>query len=256
MTHPIRSKHSLRALLWIAVTVFVPVATAQSDSHALPDAPRAHIAAPAAPVELTVLEDTPVHVITDEAITTRHAETGKLLSFTVSEDVVVNDVVAIPVGAQVHGVVVSTKKSGVLSGSPELTLKLVSLDLGGRTYPIYSYQFKMTGMTKTKPTETKAVRGAAIGALVGAATVNEKGGVTASSRAASMGAGAVVGAGVGTVISAVSPGPGIVVPAEAQVDFSLASPITLPQVSAAEVARLAQGMRHGGPVLYVRGEAP
>ncbi|HVZ84791.1 MAG TPA: hypothetical protein VG893_14040 [Terracidiphilus sp.] len=257
MMHPIRWRHVLRASPWIAVAVFVSASAAQSDSSALPEAPRAHVVSPAAPAEHTVLEDTLIRVITDEAITTRHAETGEPLSFTVSDDVVVDGAVAIPRGALVHGVVVRSKKSGRLTGSPELTLKLVSLDLGGRTYPLYTYLFKMTGMSKTRPTETKTVRGAAIGAVVGAAAVSEKNGeVTASSRTASMAAGAVVGAGVGAVVSAVSPGPGIVVPAEAQVDFYLASPITVAQVSAGEAARLAQGLHHGGPALYVRGETP
>lgn len=258
MTNPIHRKHLLHASPWIAVAVFASIAAAQADNAAaLPDAPSAHmIAAPTAPAQFTVLEDTLIRVMTSEAITTRHAETGEQLSFMVNEDVLVDGAVAIPRGAMVHGVVVRSKKSGVLNGSPELTLKLVSLDLGGRTYPLYTYQFKMTGASKTRPTETKAIRGAAIGAVVGAATVAEKGGVTAASRAASMATGAVVGAGVGTAVSAVSHGPAVVIPSEAQIDFYLASPITVAQVSAAEAARLAQGLHQGGPVLYVRGETP
>jgi hypothetical protein len=174
--------------------------------------------------------------------------------------VIAGNVLAIPRGATVHGKVIKSKKTGMLTGSPELTLKLVSLNLGGRSYPLDSYLFKVKGTSKTGPTETKALRGAAVGAIVGSITsgVSSKGAVTTddSGRVASMAAGAAVGAGVGTMISAATPGPGIWIPSESQVDFYLASPVTVTPVSAKEAARLAQGLRPGGPSLYVRGDTP
>jgi hypothetical protein len=198
--------------------------------------------------------------MTNEPINSKRAERGAPVLFTVSEDVLVGDVLAIPRGATVHGVVIKSKKAGVLTGSPELTLKLVALVLGGRTYPLDSYQFKVRGTSKTGPTETKAIRGAYVGAIVGAATgsVSGKGGVSddATGRVASTAAGAAVGAGVGTLVSAATPGPGIWFPSEAQVDFYLAVPVTITPVSAKEAARLARGFHPGGPTLYVRGDTP
>jgi hypothetical protein len=82
--------------------------------------------------------------------------------FTLSEDVVVDNVLIIPRGATVHGTAVQSKKAGTLTGSPDLILKLVSLDLGGRSHPLYSYQFKVEGTSKTKPTETKVKGGALV----------------------------------------------------------------------------------------------
>lgn len=216
-------------------------------------------AAPAktdASAPITILEDTPLRVMTNSAITTRNVEDGSQLTFTVSEDVVVDNVLAIPRGAAIRGQVIKSKKSGTLTGSPELILKLDALFLDGRTYPLYTYQFKVTGESKTRPTEQKALRGAAIGAIVGGAAVAEKGGVSDSVRAANMTAGAAIGAGVGTLVSAASAGPGIRLPAESEIEFELASPITIAPVSAKEAARLAQGLHQGGPVLYVRGETP
>jgi hypothetical protein len=209
---------------------------------------------------LTVLEDTLIRVQTFEPINSKRVKDGAPVLFSVSEDVVVGDVVAIPRGATVQGVVIKSKKAGVLTGSPELTLKLVSLDLGGRSYPLETYQFKVTGTSKTGPTETKAIRGAYVGAIAGSFTsgVSAKGAATTgnSGRAASMAAGAAVGAGVGTAVSAATPGPGIWIPSEAQVDFYLAAPIAVTPVSAKEAARLSQGLHPGGPTLYVRGETP
>jgi hypothetical protein len=105
--------------------------------------------------------------------------------------------------------------------------------------------FKVEGTSKTKPTETKVKGGALIGALVrGAFSGSAKGETTA------------VGAGVGTMVSAATPGPSVAIPAESQIDFYLASPISVVPVSGKEAARLVQEYRRGGPVLYVRGDTP
>jgi hypothetical protein len=210
------------------------------------------------PTAVTVLEDTLIRVLTNVSIDSRVAKHGTAVGFTVSEDVLVGDVLVIPRGSTVHGVVIKSKNAGVLTGSNELTFKLVSLDLSGRSYPLYTYQFKVQGTSKTGPTETKAVRGAYVGALVGAATgsVSAKGESSDVGRVASMTAGAAVGAGVGTIVSAATPGPGIRIPAEAQVDFYLASPISLPRANAEEAGRLAKRLHPGGPSLYVRGDGP
>jgi hypothetical protein len=253
------------ALAWSVVVVLSGVAAlAQEPNAALaPAASGARNAPPATsapPALVTVLEDTLIRVRTIEPINSKRARHGMPLLFTVSEDVVVGDVLAIPRGATVHGTLIRSKKAGVLTGNPELTLELVSLDLGGRSYLLYTYQFKVKGTSKTKPTETKALRGAEVGTIVGSFTsgVSSKGAVTTddSGRVASMAAGAAVGAGVGTLVSAATPGPGIWIPSESQVDFYLAAPVTIKPVSAKEAARLAQGLHPGGPTLYVRGDTP
>jgi len=239
--------------MWFSLGCLAALAQSSSSAAVAPqptqDAPvqAPSLAKVTPPAPVTVLEDTPLRLLTSEPINSKRAEEGTSLLFTLSEDVMVGDVLAIPRCATVRGVVVKSKKAGVLTGSPTLTLKLVSLTLGGRSYPLDSYQYKVTGTSKTKPTETKALRGAAVGAVAGA---------TLGGRAANMTAGAVVGAGVGTLVSAATPGPGIWIPSESQIDFNLAAPVTVMPVSAKEAARLAQGLHAGGPVLYVRGETP
>jgi len=231
-------------------------AAAQESSSSTPSG---SVASPAdalpADGPVTILEDTPLRVLTNEAIDVRSAA-GMPLSFIVGEDVIVGNVLAIPRGAAIRGEIFKSKKSGALTGSPELTLKLTALQLGGRTYPLYTYLFKITGTSKARPTETKALRGAAIGAVAGGAMVAQKSGVTDTARAVNATAGAAVGAGIGTLVSAASSGPGLRIPAESEIEFQLASPITVAPVSDKEAARLAQGLHPGGPVLYVRGETP
>jgi hypothetical protein len=210
---------------------------------------------------ITILEDTLLRVWTVDPVDSKHAKHGTPVLFTVSEDVMVDDALAIPRGATVHGIVTQSKKAGRLTGSADLTLELVSLDLGGRNYPLYTYAFKVTGMSKTKPTETKVLRGAGAGAIVGSIVngVSTKNGVIttdANSRAASMAVGAGLGAGVGTAVAAATPGPRIWIPSESQLDFYLASPVAVTPLSAKDAAKLGEGLFSGGPVLYVRGETP
>jgi hypothetical protein len=203
---------------------------------------------------ITILEDTLIRVQTIEPVNSKRVKEGSPVLFMVNEGVLVGDVLAIPRGAMVRGRVIESKKAGRLTGSPELSLQLTSLELGGRSYPLDSYQFKVTGASKTRPTENKVIRGTYVGALAGAFS-NPRMGGTAAGRAASVGTDATIGAGVGTLVAAVTPGPGIWIPSEAEVDFYLAAPVTVTPVSAKEAARLAQGLHSGGPNLYLRGDA-
>jgi hypothetical protein len=207
--------------------------------------------------QVTVLENTMLRVRTTAPISSRGTRAGEPLLFTVDEDVVVDGFLIVPRGAAVHGSVVESKKAGTLSGSPDLILKLDSLDLGGRSYPLYTYEFKAVGTSKMQPTEKEIKTGAVIGAIAGAAlSGSAKGETTAAGKLAGAGTGAALGAGVGTAIAAVTPGPVMAIPAESQLDFYLASPISVVPVSQREASRLAQGLHAGGPVLYIRGETP
>jgi hypothetical protein len=237
-----------------------PEAASSSSSSSSPPAPlywsEAH-----PDVQVTVLENTRLSVITNAPIRTARIHEGEPLVFTLEEDVLVDDLLVIPRGATLHGAVVQVRKAGKLTGSPELILKLVSLDLEGRSYPLYCYEFMVEGASKTPPTESKIKTGSKAGAVIGAvvgATHNESvnGTPSVAGTLAGMGAGAGVGAGVGTVVAAASPGPVIDIPAESQIDFYLASPISVVPVSRREAARLSEGLYSGGPVLYVRGVTP
>lgn len=205
---------------------------------------------------VTVLEDTDLDLEVITTINSYKVKDGDPVLFMVNQDIVVDGVLAIPRGATVHGVVVHYKRSGALTGTPDLTLQLVSLDLGGRSYPLYSHPLRVKGLSKTRPTEKKIETGAAVGAIVGGINASTKTGVAVSSTHTGSLAGAAVGAGVGTAVAALSPSPEILIPSESEIEFTLASPIAVVPVSPAEAERLARGLTPGGPILYVRGENP
>jgi hypothetical protein len=173
----------------------------------------------------------------------------------VTRDVVVDGVLVIPCGSRVYGNVVSAKQAGRLTGASTLALELTELDLDGKTYPLYTPPFKVVGQSKTRPTLNKAATGAVVGTLamdVRSQTVD--GTVQKGARLRADGVAAGLGAGVGTAIAASSPPSIALIPSESQMEFTLASPIAVFPVDQRTASRLAQGMRHGGPVLYVRGE--
>ena len=193
---------------------------------------------------VTLPEGTLIQVRTNEPVASKRAVEGTPVEFTVIHDVTLGGVLAIPRGATVHGVVEEVKQShsGQLGGSSELALRLTSLDLGGRNYPLASDLFRVKGPSKTGRTVGSAVGGALIGAIIGGAAGGGGGAAI----------GAVAGGTVGTAASAAAPGPGVWIPAEALVSFHLAQPVTVAPVSPEEADRLAQGLYQGGPRLYQR----
>jgi len=207
-----------------------------------PPAPRYD--APKGPV--TIPQGTLLQLRTSEAVSSKRAKDGEPVQFTVIQDVAYGNVLAIPRGAVVHGVISEVKKAGDLGGSPELALKLTSLDLGGQSYPLDSDQFKVKGPSKTGRTVGNAVGGGILGTIIGCAV----------GRGVGCAVGAGAGVAAGTAASAATPGPNAWIPAEALVTFHLKTPVTVNPVSAQEAARLSQGLFQGGPSLYRRGYYP
>jgi hypothetical protein len=196
--------------------------------------------APKGPVTIPV--GTLLQLRTSEPVGTKSAKDGTPVQFMVIHDVAIGGVLAIPRGATVHGVVTESKKAGDLGGSAELSLKLTSLDLGDKSYPLDTDLFKVKGPNKGYETAHNVFSGALLGAIIG--------GIADRGTGAAIGAAA--GAGAGGVATAATPGPNVWIPAEALVDFHLKTALTLQPVNGQEAARLAQGLYPGGPTLYRR----
>jgi hypothetical protein len=180
---------------------------------------------------------------TNDSIDSKRAKEGTALDFTVIRDVTVNGWLAIPRGATVHGVITASKSAGELKGSPELALRLTSLDLGGKNYPLDTDEFRVKGPGKGGYTAGNIIGGSVLGAIIGGAAGGGGGAAI----------GAVAGGTLGTAASAATPGPRAWIPAEALVTFHLNTQLTVDPVSQDEANRLAQGLYPGGPALYRRG---
>ena len=220
---------------------------------------------------VTVLENTPLQVMNDMPISSRTTKVGARVSFTVTRDVVVDGILVIPCGATVLGKVVSAKQAGRLVGASNLTLELTALNLDGKSYRLYTTPFKVVGQNKTRPTVEKMTIGAAVGGVAAKATVPTNmsetilsaGGppqtvhdaISPADQAKGIALAAGMGAGVGAAIAASSPPSIARIPAESEMEFTLASPIAVYPVNQQAARKLARGMYRGGPVLYVRGES-
>jgi len=206
--------------------------------YAPPPSPRYSV--PGGPI--TLASGTVLQLRTTDALDSKRAREGTPLDFTVIRDVTVNGWLAIPRGATVHGIVTESKSAGQLKGSPELALRLTSLDMGGNSYPLDSDEFRVRGPGKGARTAGNVIGGTVLGAIIGGAAGGGGGAAI----------GAVAGGTVGTAASAASSGPRAWIPAEALVTFHLNTPLTVDPVSQEEANRLAQALNPGGPTLYRR----
>lgn len=194
---------------------------------------------------VTIPPGTLLYLRTSEGVESKHAKDGEPVQMTVIQDVTVGGVLAIPRGATVHGVISDSKNvgSGSFTGSSTLALQLVSLDLGGRNYPLQSDEFRVKSPGKGGQTASNVVGAGIIGTIIGCAV----------GRGAGCAIGAGAGVAAGTAASAATPGPRAWIPAEALVKFHTTAPVTVDPVNPQEAARLAEGLYSGGPNLYRRG---
>jgi len=199
-------------------------------------------------VPVTIVQGALLKVRTSETLDSKKAKVGTPVEFTVVRDVYAGGVVAIPRGATIHGEVTEVKQAGAVGGSPELALKLDSLDMAGTSYPLAVDPYQVKGPNKAGRTFGNAFGGALLGAVIGGAVGGGSG--------AAIGAGA--GAVGGTAATAATPGPRVWIPAEAMMDFHLNAALTVTPVTRAEAQRLAGNAPPPSqrPTLYRRGYYP
>jgi hypothetical protein len=129
----------------------------------------------------------------------------------------VNDEEAIPKGATVRGVIVDAKKQGAVKGEANLAIRLRTITVRGKDYPISTSTYAQTEKGKGKRSAIMTGGGAAAGALIG--------GLAGGGKGAAIGAG--VGGGGGLAASAGTGGQNVVFPAETKITFKLSKAITV-----------------------------
>lgn len=186
---------------------------------------------PSGPV--AVPAGTLLQIRTVEPLDSAHLQPGQAFDATVARDVWQGNVLAIPRGATVMGVVVEANQpQGKLGGKPHMDLQITSLNLGGQTYRLDTNVWSSVGPNKAGYTASNTATGGLLGAIIGGII--------------GRGAGAAVGAGVGAMAglgaSSATKGPHIYIPSEAVLNFHLNRPVTVQPVSWEEARRMAENV--------------
>jgi len=155
---------------------------------------------------------------------------GEIFHASLDSPLVVDNEVVVPRGADIYVRLVSASSAGRMKGKSELHLELVKAEFQGRSYPLVSGTYSLTGSSRGKNTAAKVGGGAALGAIIGAIAGGGKG----------AGIGAGVGAAGGAIYQGATKGKQVKIPAETKLDFQLEQPVTvtvMPRPSNSAVAQ-------------------
>jgi hypothetical protein len=146
---------------------------------------------------------------------------GEIFHASLESPLVVDNDVVVPRGADIYVRLVSASSAGRMRGKSELHLELVKMEFQGRSYPLVSNTYSITGTSRGKNTAAKVGGGAAFGAIIGAIAGGGKG----------AGIGAGVGAAGGAIYQGATKGKQVKIPAETRLDFQLDQPVTVTVMS-------------------------
>ena len=173
---------------------------------------------PAPPI---VPRETAIHVTLNHALSSEQNKPGDHFEATISEPVVVANKIVIPQGTQVEGLVIDVHHSGRLRGRARLRLALDTVAVNGMNYQIRTDSSTRVGGNHKMRNIGFIGGGAGGGLLVGALAGGAKGALI----------GGPVGAGAGTAVAFLTGKKDIRLPAETELTFRLAEPVTINEKS-------------------------
>ncbi len=208
----------------ITTTVTPKAVAANGGAAAAGDAAGGQAATPQAtpvpppPPEIHVTAGTSLAIRIDQRISVKETEPGTQFTGEVVEPV--NDDggnAVIPKGSRVRGVVDDSKKRGNFKGASDLALRLTTLTLNGKEYPLETREFREAKKGKGKRSAGFIGGGAGLGLLLG--------GIAGGGRGAAIGG--LAGAGAGTAGAGLTGNRDLVIPAESIVHFKLADELVI-----------------------------
>ncbi len=174
-------------------------------------------APPPQPKQVVIPASTTVTVRMIDGVDSSVNRAGEIFHASLDAPIVVDDQVIIPKGADVYVRLTNASSAGHVAGKSELHMELIKIEYQGRSYPLVSSTYSLTGSSRGKNTAEKVGGGAVLGAIIGALAGGGKG--------AAIGAG--VGAGAGGVYQGATKGKQVRIPSETKLDFQLEQPATV-----------------------------
>ena len=167
---------------------------------------------------VTIPVGTRIAVRTIDGIDSEKNHVGDKFQASLEEPLIVNGNVVAAKGADVYGRLAESKESGTFAGKSQLRLELTGIVMNGRTVPIVTGEYELTGKSKGASTAKRTVGGAAVGSLIGALAGGGKGAAV----------GAAVGGGVGAGSEVITKGDQVKIPSETLLDFTLQQEVSVP----------------------------
>jgi hypothetical protein len=167
-------------------------------------------AAPAARQSVVIPAGTLLRVRTIDPIDVDAAQAGMKFRGSLDDPVMSGGSVAVSRGAAVVLTAAKVEQGGKFKGSDLIQLKVTSITVGQKAYPVVTSLSETKSAGEGKKTTRKVLGGAGLGALIGGIAGGGKG----------AGIGVLAGAAGGTIISATGQ-PHLKVPPETRLDFQL-----------------------------------
>jgi hypothetical protein len=192
--------------------------TALQPQSSLPDDPKPKAHAEMKPANVTIPAGTRISVRTIDAIDSSRNLPGDRFQASLAEPLMLDGDVVVEKDTLVFGRLTQSKESGTFSGRSQLRLELTGIVVQGKTVPVLTGDYEVTGKSRGASTAKRTVGGAALGAIIGA--------VADGGQGAAIGAG--VGAGAGAGSETITRGDQVKVPSETLIDFTLQEGVSIP----------------------------
>lgn len=140
------------------------------------------------------------------------AKAGSKFPASIDDPIMIDGVVVVPRGSEAMLVAAKVQQGGKMKGSDLISLKVNTIVVRGRAYPVVTTLSETKSKGEGKKTAGKVVGGAGLGAIIG--------GIAGGGTGAAIGA--LVGGAGGTIVAA-SGQPHLKVPAETRLEFQLAA---------------------------------
>jgi hypothetical protein len=168
---------------------------------------------------VTIPAGTSLSVRTIDAIDSTQNHVGDRFQASLEEPLTVDDNVVAAKGTDVYGRLEESKESGTFTGRSELRVALTGIVVDGKTVPLVTGDYELTGKSKGASTAKRTIGGAAIGSIIGA--------IAGGGKGAAIGAGA--GAGVGAGSEIITKGEQVKIPSETLLEFTLEQSVSIPK---------------------------
>jgi outer membrane lipoprotein SlyB len=176
--------------------------------------PEAAAPAQAAKPAVTIPQGTPLRVRTVDPIDVDASQAGMKFRGTLDDPIMIDGNVVVPRGAAVTLEAAKVQQSGKMKGSDLIQLKVNSIVVKGKSYPVVTSFQEVKGGSEGKSTARKGLGGAGLGAIIG--------GIAGGGKGAAIGAAA--GGATGLIVSA-SGQQHLKVPSETRMEFRLESAV-------------------------------